>query len=252
MRYDPAVRVVFVVLVAACGRVGFEAPPATGHDEDGDRVADAEDVCPHLADNQADRDGDGVGDACDPEPDNPRQRIAVFATLQPDDQPLGLAGNGAWTQEADAVHFVGDQGNLWQDITVGDVRVALGMDVQAILGTDVQHQLALTVVSDEALPHDFVELNEGVGYSYAGVTHYDGTDFAGNVTQPLETGMHEGQVLVQTTNVVGRAIQLDGGWPAEFYTLPYATTSYQGASRFDFNIRNLEVDLRYVIVITSD
>lgn len=36
-----------------------------GHDEDGDGVDDACDVCPQLADDGRDSDGDGVGDACD-------------------------------------------------------------------------------------------------------------------------------------------------------------------------------------------
>jgi hypothetical protein len=57
---------------------GFICTPV-GHDEDGDGIDDACDVCPHLADaNQADGDGDRVGDACDPEPANPRQQIVMF------------------------------------------------------------------------------------------------------------------------------------------------------------------------------
>jgi subtilisin family serine protease len=39
-------------------------------DEDGDAVPDADDVCPSVADpDQADADGDGTGDACDPDRD---------------------------------------------------------------------------------------------------------------------------------------------------------------------------------------
>jgi hypothetical protein len=61
------------LLLAGCGRFGFgelgDAPACTGHDEDGDGVADACDVCPTVADaNQLDGDRDGVGDACDPRP----------------------------------------------------------------------------------------------------------------------------------------------------------------------------------------
>lgn len=43
---------------------------AIGHDEDGDGIDDACDVCPAVPDNGEDADGDGVGDACDPLPDN--------------------------------------------------------------------------------------------------------------------------------------------------------------------------------------
>jgi hypothetical protein len=40
-------------------------------DADGDEYRDDLDTCPELPDDQLDRDGDGVGDACDPYPDDP-------------------------------------------------------------------------------------------------------------------------------------------------------------------------------------
>lgn len=82
-----------LVLLAGCGRLGFDAQPSptsdamaidarpctpAGHDEDGDAVDDACDVCPHVAGSQADADGDNVGDACDPEPAIARQQIVLF------------------------------------------------------------------------------------------------------------------------------------------------------------------------------
>jgi len=87
-----------LLLLAGCGRLGFEdvaaiggdaavdvAPDtsavcvAVGHDEDGDGVDDACDVCPHVFGmDQQDTDGDRVGDACDPQPLIPRQRIVLF------------------------------------------------------------------------------------------------------------------------------------------------------------------------------
>lgn len=76
-----------LVIAAACGRVDFGVAPTAsdaakscmGHDEDGDGVPDACDVCPTDPDpDQADRDGDGVGDACDVHPDTPGDMLAVF------------------------------------------------------------------------------------------------------------------------------------------------------------------------------
>jgi hypothetical protein len=68
------------------------------HDEDGDGIRDACDVCPHIADPaQADSDGDRVGDACDPEPMNPRQSIVFFDGFE------GTTVGGAWTNLSGAV-----------------------------------------------------------------------------------------------------------------------------------------------------
>lgn len=107
--------VLFSVLHAGCGRIGFADHPdggltvdagadpdaficvPAGHDEDGDAVDDACDVCPHIMGAQADGDGDRVGDACDPEPTNPRQRIVVFDSFESLDATWAAFG-GAVTE----------------------------------------------------------------------------------------------------------------------------------------------------------
>src|SRR6478672_3002139 len=47
-----------------------------------------------------DEDGDGVVDACDPEPNNPRQTILFFAPMTPDDPTFAM--QAMWTKLADA------------------------------------------------------------------------------------------------------------------------------------------------------
>jgi hypothetical protein len=51
--------------LAALGSDGVVPNMAQVLDQDGDGVANIDDVCPHLADEQVDQDGDGRGDACD-------------------------------------------------------------------------------------------------------------------------------------------------------------------------------------------
>ena len=58
----------------------------TSHDEDGDTVTDACDVCPGTPDDQSDSDGDGVGDACDPN-NSTQDRLALFVTFAESSAP---------------------------------------------------------------------------------------------------------------------------------------------------------------------
>ena len=195
-----------LIALAGCGRFGFEvvasqndsgsgtADSATdvvplGHDEDGDGIPDVSDVCPHLVGTQADDDSDGVGNDCDPNPAVGGDAITVFATMGPGDQPfaIGALTDGVFTQLADALRFDGDlatggdnnlYGNLSMPMVVGDVRVALGFDLLAIIpGSDSdQNQIALAVYDQP--PSYFGELNQIPGiFDNAQITYYDGTNF---------------------------------------------------------------------------
>ena len=55
-------------LAGALIGVWLADPEARGPDSDGDKIADAQDNCPGIPNkDQQDADGDGRGDACDPE-----------------------------------------------------------------------------------------------------------------------------------------------------------------------------------------
>ncbi len=247
------VRLIAVALCAGCGRLGFDAPidSSIGHDEDGDGVPDTFDVCPHIPGPQLDTDHDGVGDDCDPEPTNPRQRIALFAAMTPDDQPFSFRGSGDWTQRADAMHFDGKfDGSMNYGVALQNAQITIGVDVSAVVGATSQHQLALGATPDPSLPHHYVELNEMLpGLSLAAVTHFDGTSYSYPAAQLLSTGLHGGQILLQETALVGTSVQLDGGWPGESYHLSLPTTSYQGTDAVFFVANNLVLDLQYVCIV---
>lgn len=102
-----------VIVLAGCGAdpsapvlpdSGATPDAAAPHDEDGDGVADVADNCPHRANtDQADRGetdagavADGVGDACDPEPTRPGNRLALFDPMiaLPDGDVAGASVDG--------------------------------------------------------------------------------------------------------------------------------------------------------------
>lgn len=69
-----------------------------GHDEDGDDIDDACDLCPQSGDD-LDGDGDGVGDSCDPKPNEAceqRARFDGFGT-----QPVDLVVTAPWIHDGD-------------------------------------------------------------------------------------------------------------------------------------------------------
>jgi hypothetical protein len=77
-------------------------------DFDGDGVPDKEDNCPNVAtSNFADRDGDGIGDACDKSPDG----------IEPTPEPLpdfnGMGGEGT-DQPPDPVNGAGEDGAAYE------------------------------------------------------------------------------------------------------------------------------------------
>jgi hypothetical protein len=247
-----------VVLVVGCGRIDFAtATPdgaPVGHDEDGDGVPDSIDVCPHLAGSQIDSDGDGVGDDCDPEPMVPRQRIALFATMQPTDQPFTRSGDDVWELEADSVRFDGNgHGKLDLPLSYGnDVRIVVGATIVTETNAAAQHQISLTAGTPAGQPVDYVEFNQADTIHVASITNFDGiSQYLPEVTASLPNGVHPGDVTLEGTWTVGSTLTLDGGWHDEPYHLTFPSSIYNGFTSIALNVNNLVIDIRYVIVIES-
>lgn len=134
-----------LAMLPACGRLAFEDMPAvdaelpppvpvgcTGPDEDGDGWPNACDTC--LVDPDPfhrDRDGDGVGDICDPRPDTGGDFAAI---ADPFDADLGLysfAGTTSYPPGASALRMgsltAEGQATFAQPVTV--TRVDFAVDV---------------------------------------------------------------------------------------------------------------------------
>lgn len=141
-----------LALVAGCGRLEFtpasqadggdDGPATDGassdglascvmgadpHDEDADGVIDACDVCPGIADAaQLDRDGDTIGDVCDPRPDASGDVRVLFdpfagATLA----PTWVVQGGTWTLANDAL----TQSEAAVDRRVYDTQLGVTQDL---------------------------------------------------------------------------------------------------------------------------
>ena len=246
------------VLAIGCGRLRFDPlePPddavlcssAVGHDEDGDGIDDACDVCPHVVDRaQLDSDGDTIGDACDPEPNVPRQSRLLFATMQPTDQPFTKQplGAGTFSQSADALHFSGNgQALIEYIVPVKSAAIAVGFDIQSLVSSP-QHELA--VYAGPGGPFYYVVLDdEGSPPGAAGVAFFDGAGYQVLASAPIPAGVHPGQGTLRSTAFVGTSMRMEGGWVGEPFDLTGQTPGYTGGDLIQIDIYGIEVDIHYV------
>lgn len=244
-----------LVALAACGRVGFgaelpvDAPADQGeHDEDGDGRPDALDRCPHVVDDNADMDADGVGDACDPNPTTPTESLAVFATMMPGDQPfLEVA---AWSQQADALRFAGTSTSLELQHPISNARIELGFEIHGLTAFD-QHQVAFGI---DGVPYYFAELDEKNAGATRNAQLVEYTDTSGYVALATQThaGMHPGIGFLRLdADADNRQLELVTGWIGELYNAGANAPSYVGGPTVNFAFNGLDLSLRYLVVIAT-
>jgi Thrombospondin type 3 repeat len=184
-----------LVIVAGCGRVGFDAVEcaAVGHDEDGDGIDDACDNCPHIPNvDQADSDGDGVGDVCDPQPFVAAERIALFdpfIRLRPE---WRMQGTAIPTFANDQIHVDTRMAEFSMDLA--DAPANDHFALAGTLGEATDGQQVTLYVHADSIAHYYCELYQGspdnvvfdLAYTVDGVQY--GTGPQHQMQTPLANG----------------------------------------------------------------
>ena len=195
---------------AACGRLQFtELPGAAaadapgcapiGHDEDGDGVDDACDVCPHRPDpDQADRDGDGVGDACDPAPDVARQRLVVFDPFTTLAAPWGREAGGADIESNGDALVLAPAAGEGRAVTrpLGDGRFHFEIGLITAPVAPPMLQLAAVIVGRSNQPGiyycELIEAGDGATAAVKLTHTSDGVEFVGLGSRSLQSRLAGG------------------------------------------------------------
>ena len=258
---------VVIALVGACkfhfdetGDAGFsdapviaiDAPPS--HDEDGDDVVDSEDNCPHVAGALTDRDGDMVGDLCDPEPDIARQQLVFF-------DPFVNATNwtlvgGSWLQEPDALRCDAEieYAEIQRPQAFQFGVIELGMDIVTRTATAAQHQVTFATLDTKTQPYHYVEAFEfNTSAGYAAFSEFDGTQYTPIASVPMMTGVHPGPFRLRLKIIPPVNYEILVGWPTEEYT-PGGSLGNTAPLRSNLHVGafGVIVEIRYAVVIATN
>ena len=131
---DHVVRALVPLLVAGCGRLSFDgvAPDATNADA-------TTGACPGVAGTQADSDGDGLGDACDPRPSTPGDAVYFHDPFDGDDPRYTRYGSNTYVDGA--LRLSGDAvqaGQAFFDTPTTVTRIDTSFVIRAYSPTDLQ------------------------------------------------------------------------------------------------------------------
>ena len=173
-----------LAVVGGCGRLAFDPSGTTdartdavacaapvGHDEDGDGVDDACDVCPQLADDQRDGDGDRVGDACDLQPTQEQRLVCDPFTARRDD----------WSYQHEVVFNVdsitlpasGTTTVIWPPGNPGRAVLEIGGQIVALPAGGIR-QVAVHIGQVGTSSNYYCEVYESGGSFALNLTHADG------------------------------------------------------------------------------
>lgn len=219
---------------------------------------DACDVCPHVADDGADRDGDQVGDACDPNPDDPREHVAFFDpfTAQRPEWDLMTPGTVTYSYLGDSALFDARTGQIRSDLLLDaptDDLYAIGMRLGAGR-TAGQRQIAMYALQDDTHLY-YCDLGTFMGmHEWQETYTRDGTNYVeivgGAATGPLENGE-----LVMTMRVTpGSPVQFQctTTWPVAQPVLVADAPAGIVPTRASFSLIGVQAEVRWFVQISSD
>lgn len=183
-----------LAMVAGCGRLSFErAMPidsavvdvtrcvGVSHDEDGDGVDDACDVCPQLGGDQLDSDGDGVGDACDiAATEQQRALFDPFTSARPD-----WMFDPRVTYQADSVGLPAVNMAIGIQLTDTPGRNVFEVGGRMLAGGTGSHQVAIHVGESATTNNYYCELFEAGNLNLMLTHTADGVNFDNIAVVPI-------------------------------------------------------------------
>lgn len=191
--------------LAAC------ATPA-GHDEDGDGIDDACDVCPHRADaQQLDADGDGVGDACDPS-NSTSQDIVYFDPFTVQRPEWTFTGGAPYTFTGDGV-LVDTMPGTGEHISLLLAPEADLFELGGEVMTGYTGARQLTVYAEQGPARYYCELFNDTTF-FVALTHtLDSSTFTGDDYTSLSGAFENHGLTLAMERAPGNAVACHSSWP---------------------------------------
>lgn len=184
-------------------------------DHDDDSRGDSCDACPHLVDSGKDLDLDGVGDACDPRPTEPGDRMAFFEGFYEAPQWKSVIGANTWLPADGALsqHGTDTAYQLVRDDTPNLAQVFVDARVRINgLANNTATRRSTGIVLSYRDPNHYIFCGlaapaQGVEVNAGQVT----TDFFGTARFDYQLGTFPGQMSGEWLTLQARTTTMEDG-----------------------------------------